>query len=155
MDLDPVVLTYAFALISIATALLFGGAPERIGGLVVLSMAVLQTLMHIVHPQFYHDVDPVSVVIDVFLFVNLLALAIYAERLWPVWGASLQILSLSAHFARALHFEMPEMVYGLMKAIPTLFFQLALIVGTINHRRIVKRLGSDVAWKEWRAPKAR
>jgi hypothetical protein len=143
---------FAFATIlflSISFAFARGGAPERWGALVIVSMTGIQVASAFFQHQKYHSVDLASVIVDAYGVVGFGAIALYARRAWPIWATSLQILSLSSHFARQVDSGVSPMVYGLMKSSPTFFVLVALLVGTAAHRRRLRVRGADPGWMDW------
>ena len=142
----------AFATILILStgfAITRGGAPERWGALVIVTMTAIQVASAFSGHQKFHSVDLGSVVVDAYGVIGFGAIALYARRAWPIWATSLQILSLSSHFARQVDQGVSPMVYALMKSSPTFFVLLALFVGTMAHRRRLQLQGKDPGWMDW------
>jgi len=147
---DPKILTFvAVLLLSTSVAFVRGGGPERWGALVIVTMMAIQYGSLVVEPQRFHSVDLVSVVVDTYGVIGFGTIALYARRVWPLWATSLQILSLSSHFARQVDAGVSPMVYGLMKSSPTFFVLVALLVGTAAHRRRLRLQGRDPGWMDW------
>jgi hypothetical protein len=148
----PDLRVFAFAtilILSISFAFAKGGAPERCGALVIVSMAAIQIGSAFLEPQKFHSVDLGSVIVDAYGVIGFGALALYAKRAWPIWATSLQILSLCSHFARQVDEGVSPMVYGLMKSSPTFLVLVALLVGTAAHTRRVRLRGADPGWMDW------
>ena len=142
----------AFATILILStgfAITRGGAPERWGALVIVTMTAIQVASAFSGHQKFSSVDLGSVVVDAYGVIGFGAIALYARRAWPIWATSLQILSLSSHFARQVDQGVSPMVYALMKSSPTFFVLLALFVGTMAHRRRLQLHGKDPGWMDW------
>jgi hypothetical protein len=139
------------AILILATTFAFakGGAPERWGALVAVTMTLIQVGSAFFGHQKFHSVDLGSVVVDAYGVIGFGAIALYARRAWPIWATSLQILSLSSHFAREVDAGVSPMVYGLMKSSPTFFVMIALLLGTVGHVRRLRRRGSDPGWMAW------
>lgn len=130
-----------------------GGAPERYGALVIVAMAVFQRIAIQFIPSHFVSVDPASLVSDAIGTVGFGILAVQARRIWPIWAASLQLLSLSAHFARWADIGVPPFVYALMRGTPTFIVLAALMLGTALHMMRSRRYGNDPSWQNWsRAP---
>jgi hypothetical protein len=143
---------FAFAMIlllSTSFAFAGGGAPERWGALVIVTMTAIQVASAFSGHQKFYSVDLGSVVVDAYGVIGFGAIALYARRAWPIWATSLQILSLSSHFARQVDQGVSPMVYALMKSSPTFFVLLALFVGTMAHRRRLQLHGKDPGWMDW------
>ena len=105
-------------------------------------------------PARYDSVDPGRVAIDALGFAGFFWIALNCRRFWPLLAAALQLLSLSSHFVRALHVGVDPRVYGLMKSAPTFFVLVALLVGTVNYRRRLKRASSGRSCPESITPPA-
>jgi hypothetical protein len=147
---DLKILTFAaILLLSIGFAFARGGGPEKWGALVIVTMTAIQVGSAFVEPRRFHEVDIASVVVDTYGVIGFGAIALYARRAWPIWATSLQILSLSSHFARQVDAGVSPLVYGLMKSSPTFFVLLALLVGTAAHRRRLRVHGKDPGWMDW------
>ena len=140
---------FGLLVLSVSLALWRGDVPERLGAFIVLQMTGLQFASLAFQPRIYSDVDLASVTIDLLGLVGFGVLATYAKRVWPIWAASLQLLSLIAHFVRQADREAEPMVYVAMKSGPTFLALLALLIGTLMHMRR-RRLRLPVSpWKEW------
>ena len=140
---------FACLILSVAFALIMGGKPERAGALVVLAMTALQFALLSLLPRSYAYVDLASVVVDLVGLVGFSAIAIFAVRVWPIWAASLQLLSLTSHFARETDSAVPPLVYIAMKSGPTFLVLLVLFLGTLSHVRRVRRGRLIADWKTW------
>jgi hypothetical protein len=135
--------------LSLLLAIWKGGAPERYGALVIIVMAVVQRIAIAFIPSHFVAVDPASVITDGVGIVGFGVLAVQARRIWPIWAASFQLLSLSAHFARWADIHVPPFVYALMRGAPTFLALTALLLGTMLHMHRLRRRGDDPAWQDW------
>lgn len=155
MDAPQAFAYFLILVLSIALALWKGGAPERIGAVVFILMAIVQAVVMQVLPSRFDRVDPDSLVTDLIGFFGFGYLAIEARRIWPIWATSLQVLSLSAHFARWADVAIPPLVYAIMRGAPTFGAAIAILLGTILHLRRLGRHGSDPSWQDWSQASAR
>lgn len=126
-----------------------GGEPERWGGLIILGMWAVQSVGAFMLPSRYTVVDPVAFLCDLVGTIGFGIIAVNARRVWPLWAAALQLLSLSAHFARWADLAIPSIVYALMRDGPTFFAMVALLAGTVGHIVRMRRKGEDSAWQTW------
>ncbi len=140
---------FLLLIVSIGLALWKGGAPERWGAVVILTMVGIAAVAEVILPSGFRRVDPFSLLTDLVGTLGFGWLALQALRIWPLWATSLQLLSLSAHFARWADLGIPPLVYAVMRGTPTGFALLALILGTILHLRRLRRDGSDRSWQDW------
>jgi hypothetical protein len=140
---------FGLLIVSVSLALFKGGKPERTGALIILAMTALQFGSRALGPAVYRSVDQASVIVDLFGVISFGILAIYAMRVWPIWAASLQLLSLTSHFTREVSAREQPLVYVAMKSGPTFVVLMVLLLGTIFHLRRMRRWGDDPAWKDW------
>ncbi len=129
-----------------------GGEPERWGGLIILAMWAIQSVGEFIVPSRYVALDPVAFLCDLVGVLGFGALALHARRVWPLLAAALQLLCLSAHFARWADLAIPPIVYALMRDGPTFVVMIVLLAGTVLHMRRVRRNGTDAAWQDWSRP---
>lgn len=144
-------LFYAIMVLAAVVAMAKGGAPERLGCAMILAALLFQFGLYALVPPRFAAVDLVSFPTDLLLLIGFGWLALRAKRMWPLWAAALQLISVTSHIARYIHIEINPMVYAYMKSAPTGLAIIALTIGTIGHMRRVKRFGSDPAWMDWRA----
>ncbi len=150
-----------FSMLALAAALSFwrGGAPEKSGAFFMVWMILIQSIAYGSVSTRFWEVDPVALLGDSILFVGFGAIALNAKRIWPLFAAGLQLISLSAHFARQVEDDVIALAYATMKVVPTALVLLLLIMGTLFHQRRLKKSGEDLAWADfelwrelWRAP---
>ncbi|KPF61804.1 hypothetical protein IP79_14700 [Porphyrobacter sp. AAP60] len=130
-----VMLNLLLALAAIVTATIYGEKPERRGALIIILMAIIGLLGQSIFPPRYGSVDPPRLIQDVVAFVGFSYLGINSKRIWPLWAAALQLLSVGAHFVRVLEIPVRPIVYAWMKSGPTWGVLILLIIGTIINRR--------------------
>ena len=149
MQSQALFLFYAVLVLAVVSALVQGGAPERLGAAIIVLLLVLQILAAVVRPPRLDTIDPVAVIIDVLGSLSFGALSLYARRAWPIWATAFQILSLNSHFAQGVDPAKHPGIYVVMKSGPTFLVLVALLIGTIFHRRRLRAQGSDAAWMGW------
>ncbi len=154
-----IALYFSILLIAVGLAAWRGGAPERAGASFILSTVLIQSIAYASVPTRFWEVDPVALLADSILFVGFGAIALNAKRIWPLFAAGFQLISLSAHFARQVEDDVIALAYATMKVVPTSLVLLLLILGTLFHQRRLKKNGQDLAWTDfdlwrelWRAP---
>lgn len=134
---------------SIGLGLWKGGAPERIGSLILLTMTIFQVMVMQVLPSRFVAVDFGPFASDCIGAAGFAYLAIEARRIWPLWAAALQVLSLSAHFARWADIHIPPLVYAVMRSGPTFGVIMIILAGTALHLIRLRRHGCDPCWQNW------
>lgn len=117
--------------------------------MVILAMWALQSIGEFILPSHYQFVDPIAFLTDLVGTVGFGIIALHARRIWPLWATALQLLSLSAHFARWADLAIPRIVYALMRDGPTFIVMIVLLGGTILHIRRMHRGVTDNAWQNW------
>lgn len=119
-----------------------GGEPERAAAAMVAAAIVATELVP------FHRYDQVVVAlaaIDGALFVGMVALALVADRFWPMYFAAIQAVTLMIHVGRLLAGSILPEVYARFAgelAYPAL---AVLAIGTWRHRR--RRPERDWAWE--------
>ena len=123
-----------------------GGAPERLAAAAMLSATVATSLTNLQVALPFREVQWPLVWIDAVLFVALFAIALMANRFWPLWVAALQCVALAAHAARAFDPGILPLAYWWVVgklSYPMLFL---LMVGTERHYRRRRGGARDPAW---------
>ena len=118
-------------------ALKKGGRPERHVAIVLFGMlaAVIGQALVRGHWTQYDDIPWFRVAIDVVAFAIVLAIALRADRWWPLWVGSVLLLSVLAHLLRIVHAEIPPLVYAIMERWPFMIATVIPGLGTYLHAR--------------------
>lgn len=127
----PAILNQLVALSAMSIALRFGQKPERFGGLIILLMIIVSDSRILIGYSTYKSVDLISLSCDVVGFVGFSTVGVLYNRVWPLWAAALQLLSVGAHFVRALEIPVRPIVYAWMKGGPTWAVYILLIIGSL------------------------
>ena len=128
-------------------ALYRGGGAERWVAGIVIGMVVLDPAVHIFTPLEYATLDPGHLVIDTAGWIGLLAIALRANRFWPLWVVSLQTIALVAHATRLLDVTIHPKAYMIMQIASSYPLLVLLMVGTFYHQRRLKAIGTDRSWR--------
>lgn len=140
---------YRAAIIAIVLfALRRGGEPERLVAVILLAVGVLDVLNHTVFgmPAFF-SVDPGHLVIDGWAMLSLLWVALRANRGWPMWACSAQIIVVLAHMSKLIDLSLVRYGYFVMTQLPIFIQSAALLAGTVAHIRRERRIGRYHAWR--------
>ncbi|WP_162935673.1 hypothetical protein [Tsuneonella amylolytica] len=135
----PVVVFFAVMAATTLVAVRWGDRAERFGAMLLVAVLALQTILRLVIAPEFDVVDPTSVVVDAVAFAGFTWLTFNSRRFWPLLAASLQLLSLATHAARASGLHVDPMVYAYMKSVPTFFVLVALLLGTLFYQRRRRR----------------
>ena len=81
--------------------------------------------------------------VDLLCVAAFLALALRADRFWPLWVAALQVVATTAHAVRFVDHDIVGRTYAFMLAIWSYPMILLLIAGTWRHQRRIARFSVD------------
>ena len=120
-----------------------GGGPERIAG-AAMAIAYLATIASYTQlaSRFAH-VETGVLVVDLSLLIVLVAVALTADRGWPMALAALQLDCVGVHIARILDIGMIRVTYALMLAMWSYPMLLLLATGTWRYGRRRRSAGLD------------
>lgn len=120
-----------------------GGGPERSTAAIFL-IAATATFWR--PDALRDDVQAVLLAIDIVTLLSLVAIALTANRYWPLYVAALQLLTIAIHGVKAYDDQLPQWMYisanGKL-AYPTL---ILLAIGAMRHHHRILRHGSDRGW---------
>lgn len=143
--MERVFLFFALQLGVSLYALARGGGPERIVGLALLIATVLGVALHQPFVVRFVTVDYGLLGVDLALLAVLVAVALNADRFWPLWVVALHALSTGAHFVRGIDHGIEPVAYAILLASWSYPIILLLAVGTLRHSERRKR-GHDLDW---------
>lgn len=134
-----------------AIALYRGAAPERILAGALLAVPLLDIVCHRVFgpPGPYDTIYIGHLLLDAALFVVVYAVALRANRVYPLWLGGAQIIALVSHFTRAALIRSAPIAYAIMDRIPFYIQILAMVLGLAFHIRRERRLGHS--YRSWKA----
>lgn len=137
-----------------AAALRWGAAPERICVATLFTVTYGDPLYHVLagHGAIYGTVDIGHLVIDVGVAAIFVAVALRANRVYPLWLAAFQLVSVLSHFAREVTDSFPKLAYGLMSYGPFYIILLIMAGGLIFHARRSRHLGPYRSWRGSSSP---
>ncbi|MEO5866656.1 MAG: hypothetical protein ABIS14_03220 [Sphingomonas sp.] len=123
-----------------------GGAPERI---VAVSLALAATLSAFALTSYttsYVGIENGLFAIDLGLLVALVGVALKADRLWPLVLAAMQFDTTVVHLIKLVDTDLVRITYALMITVWAYPMQVILAIGTMRHRRRIRRSGADRPW---------
>ena len=95
-----------------AFALWRGGTDERFVAIVCLLGAVATHLLISPTAERFRSVESGVMVVDVFVFIGFLAVALRSYRFWPLWVAGLQLTTALGHLMREFNSQLVPQAYG-------------------------------------------
>lgn len=145
-------------LVSVATlcaaALRWGEAPERSCAATLFVMTYGDAAYHTLLGQgpVYGTVDLWHLIIDLGTAAAFIGIALQANRVYPLWLAAFQLVSVFSHFARELTETFPKLAYGLMTYVPYYVLLLILAGGLWSHAQRRNRHGPYRSWRASSSP---
>jgi hypothetical protein len=127
-------------------AFIAGGKPERVGAAAYAIACVASFLLYSAQPIRFRSVEAGVFVVDVLVFVAFVILALRANRFWPVWVSALLGLGVLGHLARWAGPEVIPWAYAAVLSIWSYPIMAIIVLGTFNHQRRLKRVGTDPSW---------
>jgi len=136
-------------------ALWRGGAPERWAAALQIVAVILAGL-----PQLQtgaecppYDLSPRGFLVDGAFLVALYAIALTADRFWPMAAAGLQTANFIVHLGKLFAPDVLPLGYGLGLA-PWIYPKLVLFaIGAWRHQQRLARYGADPSWSPSRSPR--
>lgn len=119
--------------VSCLIAGLRGGPPERIAAFLLGLAAVLSTLLAGRNGAAFSHTEWELFGVDFALLVALVALALTADRYWPMWLSSLQFVSVWMHPAFGLTESKMAYAYAVANIIWSYPMLLILVLGALRH----------------------
>ncbi|MEG3088387.1 hypothetical protein [Sphingomonas sp. PB4P5] len=123
-----------------------GGAPERVVAVAFIAAATASFAARPLADARYQDTEFGLLLIDVALLAVLVAVALWANRFWPIWIAAFQLFALLVHIAMLYQQDVLPIVYFVVISRIAYPMLLMLMVGTTLHFQRLKRHGADPDW---------
>jgi len=111
-----------------------GGGPERAVGLLLLIAGATSIVVPRNAATNLFVVNSYMLSVDAMLMVALTAVALVANRYWPIWIAAVQLVTLAAHGARAWDQTIWARAYGQFTGKIAYVCIALLVIGTLRHR---------------------
>ena len=132
--------------------LIRGAAPERIGMAVLVVGSILSTASATAEYEVrFREMELGIFLVDVAVLVGFVALALRADRFWPLWVAGFHLVGVATHTAMMASEEVVPRAYAMGQAFWAYPILLAMVVGTWRHRQRLALYGSDPSWSDFAA----
>lgn len=128
-------------------ALRWGGAPERIVGGLLLAAAWTSLLLPYDPKSVFRNLETGQLIVDLSLLAGLLAVALRANRFWPLWAAAIQLLAIGVHGVRSYDEGIVPIVYARLTGELAYPMCLVLAAGTWRYRRRLSHGAAGV--RDW------
>ena len=127
----------------------FGGAPERYG-IVIVAVGSVLTLAAVSTPSSrFHSVEIGILIVDLAALAAFLAVALKAERLWPLWVTALHVVGTAGHVVKMADPGLLGLAYHIALALWSYPMLFLIALGTWNHRKRLARYGADRSWSSF------
>jgi hypothetical protein len=146
-----VVLYLTLLTICCSYALWRGGAPERIAAAIILVAVAMSALVASSYHRAFAQREIGIFIVDVVMFGAATALALRAERFWPLCMAALLGLGLELQMLSWIAPHPHRQVYKVLHALNAYPVLLVLAVGTWRHGKRRAELGADESWSRFSA----
>jgi hypothetical protein len=145
---QPITLTAtALSLVVYFAAVWRGGAPERAGAAILFAAFLVDEIYHMAAgPHQFEIFDPIELAIDLLSLAAFGAVAVRANRLWPMVLAALQLMAVVGHLAASPELGM-QRAYWAMTEPPVLLGVITLFFGLVAHLLRIRRLGPYPDWR--------
>lgn len=142
------------AAILAAAALRWGAGPERTCAATFFAMTFGDAAYHALVGlgPVYGSVDIWHLTIDLGAAVAFIGIALRANRIYPLWLAAIQLISVISHFAREVIERLPKLAYGLMTYLPYYAILFVAAGGLLVHARRRKHHGPYRPWRSSSSP---
>jgi hypothetical protein len=142
----PVPVYYALFAACGIFVLLKGGAPEKIGTVILAVGSVLSVAAVSSPTGRFGTVEVGVLLVDVITLLSFLALALRAERYWPLCVTALQAIGTAGHAAKLLDPGVIRSAYAIVLSLWGYLMLLLIVLGTWNHQRRLAKFGVDKSW---------
>lgn len=125
------------------------GEPELYAVLNELIAFLLAGILYSEAPPIFSGVDFTALLVDVIAAIGLFAIALNANRIWPLIAAAAQFVGLFSHFSRAMQISIDPMAYSLLRTLPSAIVLGCILIGFIGHFQRYRKYGYDYDWIDW------
>lgn len=132
-------------------ALWRGGRPEQFVSLSFVVAFVLTVASDQLGYQ-WHGIQMGTFFVDVMLLIVLVAIALRANRYWPIGIAAMQALAVIGTLLMLADPHMVPLLYWLSSVVWAYPMLILLALGTVRHRNREKRLGPEPSWSSSSPP---
>ena len=143
-------LQFYLGLFTCLAMLRWGSGPERVVALVwLVGFEFVDAVYHAIsNRNFVLDrIDVFHSSLDFTAAAILVAVALTANRTYPVVIASFQLLAVIAHVARDFAESITPLGYAVMVIAPSWGILIAMMAGFVRHRRRLSKFGT---YRDWR-----
>lgn len=122
-----------------------GGTPERVAAAILIAAVAASAVALGTSAHRYMRTEIADMAVDTAMTLAFVALALKAQRYWPIWVSMVQVDIVATHLVM-FSAETQPFSYWLMQALWSYPAPILLAIGTVRHRRRLKLYGVDPAW---------
>ncbi|WP_182911952.1 hypothetical protein [Sphingomonas cavernae] len=126
-----------------------GGAPERMMAFAFLVAGLATPLVNLPPAGRFYSVSIGVLAIDLALLGSVIAIALRADRFWPILVAGMQIVIILAHLVKFANPDLIRRAYAIMIAGWSYPQLLLLALGSWRHRMRIRAHGTDISWSNF------
>lgn len=128
----------------------WGGGPERgmailFTGIMVAPVALFRLVAQTTF--MFGDFATVYVVIDWVVLAGFMAIALNANRNYPLWVAGFQLVAVGSHVVHGMVDTVSPLAYAVLAVGPSYCQLVLLLAGLLRHRARLRRFGT---YRDWR-----
>ena len=133
----------------LAASFVWGAGPERASAGAFAYMLLINFPVHwIFGPgRHYSTIDLGVLFIDATAAAMFIAIALRANRMYPLWLAALQLISLASNLVRGISPQVLPLAYSVMNIAPSYLELMVITGGLVCHARRVRRYGPYRSWR--------
>lgn len=132
----------------------WGSGPERISGSILLAMPFAEMIYHaILGPETtLSHTDVGHALLEIVVTIPFLAVALTANRTYPLWLVSFQLIAVLSHLVRNLVLDVGGAAYMIMTIGPSYAMIATLSLGLLAHLLRTHRYGRYRSWRPYSLP---
>jgi len=123
-----------------------GGGPERAAATIYVAGVLLTKVAQNASGTWWSSVEAGVFAVDIAVLIGLLAVALKAERFWPLWLTAFHLLGTTGHVVKMADPSLIRWGYAFLIAAWSYPMLTLIAAGTWNHRRRLARFGADRSW---------
>jgi hypothetical protein len=148
-------LQLAAILVLVLLALRRGGGPERCVAATFVAMFLLDRLYHLIVTggtaiwtmSDYNRVDVGHLGIDILATASFVAIALTANRIYPLWIAGMQLVALTSYFSRSVIPDLHPVAYAMLERGPSWLQIAGFAAGMVAHLWRTRRRKAYRCWR--------
>lgn len=142
-------LQWLLLLVFVLLALWRGAGPERQSALVFIGMFAFDRFYHLLfgRGEFFLGADLGHILIDSIALVAFVLIALRANRVYPIWLASFQLLTIVSHVVRAISPAIEHGAYAILVHAPSYLEVAVFGLGTLLHIKRQAKYGPYRSWQ--------